>query len=127
MIRVFRIQREQVIERLRQWAESLRSRPEVLAVVLFGSLARGDCTAASDADVLVVLRDSPLRFHDRIPLYRPTGVGVSVDVFPYTLAEARQSFAEGWGIVPAAVAEGQTLYAGTTGRPLAVEELMRPG
>ena len=125
MIRVFRVQRNQVIERLRQWAESLRSRPEVLAVVLFGSVARGDCTAASDADVLVVLRDSALPFHDRIPLYRPRGLGVSVDVFPYTVAEARQSLAEGWGVVPVALAEGQTLYGGATGQAFSAEDLAR--
>jgi hypothetical protein len=82
-------------------------------VVLFGSYARGDSTAASDADLLIVLRDSPLRFDERIPLYHPTGLGVSVEVFPYTLAEARQSLREGWGVVPVALKEGLTLYSAT--------------
>ncbi len=125
MIRVFRIQRDQVIDRLRLWAESLRSQPEVLAAVLFGSVARGDCTAASDADVLVILRDSPLRFHDRIPLYRPSGLGVSVDVFPYTLSEVRQGSAERWGVAAVALAEGQTLYERAGQRLCSVEELAR--
>ena len=64
--------------------------------------------SASDADILILLRASALRFDQRIPLYHPTGLGVSVDVFPYTVAEARQGIQEGWGV---ALAEGQTLYA----------------
>ena len=111
MIRTFRVDRPKVRARLREWAQTLRTRPEILRVVLFGSHARGDATAASDADILIILADSPLRFDERIPLYRPTGLGVSVDVFPYTLAEARRSLEEGWGVVPIALAEGQTLFA----------------
>jgi len=120
VIRVFRVNREEVIERLTRWAQSLRARPEVLAVVLFGSFARGDCTAASDADLLVLLRDSPLPFHERIPLYRPSRIGVSVDVFPYTLAEARRGLEEGWGVAPVAAREGRRLYAAAEADPLPI-------
>ena len=118
MTRIFRVNRERVRARLRDWAQSLRSDPEVVGVVLFGSFARGDSTAASDADLLVVLRDSPLRFDERMALYRPRGLGVGVDVFPYTLAEARRSLREGWGVVPAALAEGRTLYWADGAEPL---------
>jgi predicted nucleotidyltransferase len=111
VIKVFRVNREAVRQRLRDWAQSLAKDADVLSVVLFGSFARGDATAMSDADLLVVLRDSPLRFEDRIPHYRPERVGVCVDVFPYTLAEAQQSLREGWGVVRVALAEGETLYA----------------
>ncbi|GIV15202.1 MAG: hypothetical protein KatS3mg022_0637 [Armatimonadota bacterium] len=86
----------------------------MLAVVLFGSFARGDYTAASDADIMIILRESSLRFDERIPLYRPRRIGVSVDVFPYTLQEARQSLREGWSVTPVAVKEGEVLYC-TTG------------
>lgn len=111
MIRIFRVDAEAVRARLRAWAQRLGQEDNnVLAVVLFGSFARGDYTAASDADVVVILRDSSLRFDERIPFYRPRRVGVGVDVFPYTLQEARQSLKEGWGVVPAALAEGEVLY-----------------
>lgn len=111
MIKVFRVNREQVRARLAEWARSLEADENVLRVVLFGSFARGDATAASDADVLIVLKDSPLRFQDRIPHYQPSGLGVGVDVFPYTLAEARRGLKEGWGVAAVASAEGQTLYS----------------
>ena len=120
MIRVFRLDRERVRGRLVEWARSLGADENVLRVVLFGSFARGDCTAASDADVLIVLKDSALRFQDRIPQYQPSGLGVGVDVFPYTLAEARQSRREGWGVVPVALDEGETLYAAPTAPELSL-------
>jgi predicted nucleotidyltransferase len=111
VIKVFRLNRERVRARLEEWARSLGGGdPNVLRVVLFGSLARGDATAMSDADVLIVLKDSALRFQDRIPHYQPSGLGIGVDVFPYTLAEARQSLREGWGVVRVALREGVRLY-----------------
>lgn len=111
MIRVFRLDRERVRARLEAWARSLGAEDTVLHVVLFGSFARGDCTAASDADVLIILRESALRFQDRIAQYQPSGLGVPVDVFPYTVAETRRSLDEGWGVVAVALAEGETLYS----------------
>lgn len=107
-----------MLARLQQWAQSVgEGDPNVLTVVLFGSFARGDYTAASDADILIILQESSLRFDERIPLYRHRRVGVVVDVFPYTLAEARQSLCEGWGVTPVAVKEGEVLYCTTSSLP----------
>ena len=65
----------------------IRKRPEVLAVVLFGSFASGRAVPGSDLDVLVVLREDPRLFPDRVADYMPDDVPFPVDVFPYTLAE----------------------------------------
>lgn len=95
---------------LRAWAERLcAERPEVLAVVLFGSLARGEATAWSDTDVLLVLEDSPLPFDQRLLRYRPRGLGISVEVFPYTRDEVRCMLREGWGMALPAAREGIVL------------------
>lgn len=110
MTRFFRLNRDEVLARLESWAQSLRACPEVVGVILFGSFARGDATAASDADVLVVLSDSPLAFEERIAHYRPTGLGVGVDVFCYTLAEIERGLRDGWGVAAPALDEGKTLY-----------------
>ncbi len=66
-----------------------------MAVVLFGSFASGRAVPGSDLDVLIVLRDDPRPFLDRIPDYAPDDVPFPVDVFPYTMAEiaAGQSLA----------------------------------
>ena len=109
-VRVWKIDRKAVLGRLTRWAQTLGQNESVLAVVLFGSLARGDQTAASDADVLIILEDSSLRFDERIPAMMPLGIGISVDVFPYTLAEATQALKEGWGVVRVALQEGLFLF-----------------
>lgn len=119
--RVWRLDREAVLARLADWAGRLGEDPNVLSVVLFGSLARGDATAASDADVLIVLRDSPADFGERLVQFKPVGLGVSVEVFPYTLEEARRALNERWGVVGVALEEGKMLL----GRKDELAELLR--
>lgn len=74
LTRVFRFDPKARLEEVAEAARALGERPEVLAVVLFGSLARGEATAFSDADLLVLLRDTPLPFPERLVRYRPEGV-----------------------------------------------------
>jgi predicted nucleotidyltransferase len=77
------------MRRLREYAtRELGSRPEVREAILIGSLARGDWSARSDADVVVVVDDSERPFRDRAPEYAPaSNPGVSVDVLVYTERE----------------------------------------
>lgn len=63
---------------------------EIERVVLFGSLSRGDAVPGSDADILLVLRESSLPFHDRSVYYMPEGAGIGVDIFAYTRAEIEE-------------------------------------
>jgi predicted nucleotidyltransferase len=66
----------------------LSPRPEVREVILIGSLARGDWSARSDADVVVIVdradRPGPVRRPDYVPR-QP--LGVPVDVLVYTPQE----------------------------------------
>jgi hypothetical protein len=48
--------------------------------------------------------------------------GVGVDGFPYTLAEARRSLKEGWGVVGIALKEGRALYP----KSCEIESLLAP-
>lgn len=109
-VRVWKIDHKAILARLTQWASELGRDENVLAVVLFGSLARGDHTAASDADLMIILQHSSLRFDERIPSFMPSNIGVGVDVFPYTLEEARRAIEEGWGVVRVALEEGLVLF-----------------
>ena len=65
----------------------VKTHPEIERVLLFGSLSRGQAVPGSDADVLLVLRDSSLPFEKRCTHYFPEQAGIGVDVFAYTRAE----------------------------------------
>lgn len=89
-VRVRFLRREEVLPRLSALARELvASRADVLEVSLFGSLARGNHDASSDADIYILLRSDTRRFIDRIPEFVDhfSDVGVPVEVFPYTLHE----------------------------------------
>ncbi len=81
---------EGLVGRLRGVARSLlAAEHNVTAVVLFGSLARGTATPASDADLLVLLRSDARRIIERIVQYsQPFETpGLSVQVLAWTEAE----------------------------------------
>jgi predicted nucleotidyltransferase len=81
-------------------------------IVLFGSRARGDATADSDFDFLVVERDPADRHAEMVRLgraLRPLGV-------PFDIIVVSERYAEDWGsvegsMVHAALTEGQVLHA----------------
>ena len=82
------------MQSLRQYARGeLGVLPEVVRVVLIGSLARGDWSARSDADLVVISDEAPARPHDRGAAYAPAArLPVPVDVFVFTPDETRD-----WG------------------------------
>jgi predicted nucleotidyltransferase len=105
------LDRPAVLEATRKAVRALaRRRPEVRRVILFGSMARGDAVPGSDVDLLVVLSECDELFLDRIPRYKPSGIPVGVDVFPYTEAELKRMAEEGNAFVTHALAEGVTLF-----------------
>jgi predicted nucleotidyltransferase len=106
-VTVFSLNRSQVEAALQALVETLRQREEVLAVVCFGSWARGEAGVGSDVDVLVVLRDSDRPFLERIDRYRPETFPVDLDLFPYTLAEIRH----GQPLARTALQTGTVLWA----------------
>ncbi len=99
---------EQVLQHLLETLVArYRQRPEVLAVVLFGSLARGRFVPGSDIDLLLILEHSPLPFPDRLPHYLPADVPLDVQVFPYTWEEVRRGHPLAWE----ALTTGRLLWA----------------
>ena len=104
--RFFTLDQKKTDQKISAYAQRLAEDPRVVAVVLFGSHARGDATAISDIDVLILLSQSGLPFHQRIPEFLYAGAGLSMDLFPYTLEEARTALREGWGVTNVALREG---------------------
>ncbi len=109
-VKVFKINREKILLRLKKWAQSIGKERDVLAVILFGSFAKNEETPASDADILILLKESKEKFDKRILRFIPRGLGISVDIFPYTLEEFHSSLKEKWGIAEEAMKNGIFLY-----------------
>ena len=88
---VFR-DRAQAVEEVRRAATRLAAeRPGVLEIWLFGSLARGDATPRSDADLLIIFGRDDRRPMDRAPEFLRLlgGVGRPVDMIVATADEWR--------------------------------------
>jgi len=117
-VRVFRLDRDGVVARLRERARDVLARsPDVIEVRLFGSLARGDAHPGSDADLFVIVRDGARPFLERLPpLMRLfSGVGIGCDVIAHTESEARASRARRDAFARAVFDEGLVLATRQTG------------
>jgi predicted nucleotidyltransferase len=105
--------REVLIQSLKcKTDQMLKDFDEVEEAILFGSLARGDHEIYSDADVLVILSDSPYeRYFDRIPKYTSAFAefDMSVEVFPYTRAELSRMRESGNLFIKSILQEGISL------------------
>lgn len=99
-----RAHRRALLERARRFADACRHRVVVSAVVVFGSVARGDWNDESDIDVLVVADDLP-----DAPLERLAAVGAPEDrVEPvvWSVADWQRERRRGNPIVADALAHG---------------------
>ena len=93
-VTVFWLDREAAVEELTRAARALvEDDPNVRSVRLFGSLMTGKATAASDADLLLVLEESDLPLLDRPARYSRffADVGMPVDLFVYTRREIERA------------------------------------
>lgn len=80
------LDRAAVLVALRAAAAVIREEhPEVVGIRVFGSIARGDHTGVSDADVLICVRDgTPGDFFERIRTFSPYfRLPIAVDVLVY--------------------------------------------
>lgn len=85
VIRRRRAERSDLLDRARAFATQLPDVLGVRAVVVFGSVARGDFHDSSDIDVLVVAEHLPAGIHAR---YRALGeLGSLIEPIPWTPAE----------------------------------------
>lgn len=87
-VRLFKLNYKALIGELREYAKKALEKG-ALSVVLVGSLARGDYTAFSDADIIVIVEESGEKPMDRIIKFMETKTSVDVDVRVYTLEEIK--------------------------------------
>ncbi|HZD56052.1 MAG TPA: nucleotidyltransferase domain-containing protein [Anaerolineales bacterium] len=97
-VKIISLDREKLLANLRRIADTIkREHPEVIEVRLFGSLARGDQTGTSDADILVLLDNTNENDpHRRILTFLPYfDLGRGVDLLVYTRNELEQRLSKG--------------------------------
>jgi len=84
---------DQVLADLRQAvSEAKAAHPEIVKVLLFGSLAQGNWTADSDADLIVVVRrEFPDFLSSRVP-YQIFAHSIPTDSLIYSEREFEQMF-----------------------------------
>lgn len=92
-VKYLRIAKERVLKELKEYAFSLKE--EALLVLLFGSLAKDTYTGSSDADLLIVVKDTPLTPLERLPLFMPLNLSVTVEPKVYTKKEILKMAKEG--------------------------------
>jgi predicted nucleotidyltransferase len=107
-----------ILDRLRSWADDLvASDSNVLGVLLFGSIARDDHVPGSDADLIVIVRDSHTPPAERPSRYDVPRMGLPVDVTVYTVAELRRFLSERLAFLCRAMSEGRWLATATGWSP----------
>jgi len=96
---------------LRKAVDILVSKYEPVAIILFGSRARGDYKPWSDYDLLIIARFDK-NYLDRIGeiLTALSEIKIPVEPHPYTLEEALEMLNKGNPMIIDALSEGVVLY-----------------
>jgi hypothetical protein len=85
--RYLKINFDETLGKLRQYAKSKARTHEVRAIVLAGSLAKGTYTGSSDADILVIADNVPTRALERHALFAEQRIPIDVEPRVYTTKE----------------------------------------
>ena len=95
-VRYLKINYDEVIRELRSYAKSIaRTHKNVRAIVLVGSLAKGNYTGASDADVLVIAENLPPQFLERYAIFADARMSIDVEPHVYSTEEFLKMAREG--------------------------------
>jgi len=107
-IKLFRLDYDKVISELKSYARRNVS-SGAKAVILIGSLARGDYTAFSDADVVIVVERASKGIVDRVSEYIDPSLSVDIEPRVYTVDELRKMALEKRRIVKKIIEHGKLL------------------
>jgi predicted nucleotidyltransferase len=86
-VRYLKINFDEILGKLREYAKAKSRIHGVKGIILTGSLAKGNYTGASDADILVIAEDLPDRVLDRYALFAEQNIAIDVEPRVYTPKE----------------------------------------
>jgi len=98
-VKLFKLDYSRVIGMLKKYAEECINKKGAELVILIGSLARGDYTAFSDADIVIVVPKSDKRPVDRIKDFIDPYLPIDIEPRVYTEEELKRMAAKGAKIV----------------------------
>jgi len=104
-VKLFKLDYNKVMEKLREYGGKAVAKG-AKTVVLIGSLARGDYTAFSDADILIISDNVPERPIDRLKEFIDPTLPIDLDVRVYTSKEFLKMAEKGMRIVKEVVKYG---------------------
>lgn len=107
-IRLFKMDFDKVMKALRNYAEKAVEKGAE-AVILIGSLAKGDYTAFSDADVIIIMDNVPKNALDRVKKFIDPTLPVDVQPRVYTSKEIMEMAKSGRKITKEMVKYGKVL------------------
>ncbi len=85
-IRLFKLDYEYIMRMLKEYAEKARARG-AKAIILIGSLARGNYTAFSDADVVIIVENISDDYMERIEKFMDPSFPIDLEPRVYTASE----------------------------------------
>ena len=97
-------------EKIARFCENVIEALNPSAIILYGSLARGDYKKGSDIDIIVVAENLPQEFTKRIEFLLRFSTGGPIEPRGYTPQEFLKMIEEAHGTVLDAVAYGIVLY-----------------
>ncbi len=95
---IISIDRPRLLDELREVAARLvQDDPNVLQIILYGSVAKGRYTPESDIDILIVVRESNSKFLERRDAFFPhfLHLPMDVDIKVYTFGEVKKMLENG--------------------------------
>ena len=101
--------KRELVHELSRIINALKKDKEIKLIMLFGSLARGDISATSDIDMIIV-KGTKKKFLDRLDeIYSTLIPNVALDILVYTPEEFEAMKTENASVMNA-VKEGKMLY-----------------
>ncbi|MEM2843346.1 MAG: nucleotidyltransferase domain-containing protein [Candidatus Bathyarchaeia archaeon] len=107
-VKFFKLNYEEVMKKLKEYSEKALAKG-VKAVILIGSLAKGDYTAFSDADILIIFDETPKNPIDRIKEFIDPSLPIEVEPRVYTTSEVLKMAKEKRRIIKEAIRYGKLL------------------
>jgi len=98
-VRIQFLDRGKILRELKELSLTLKKeRQDVISIILFGSLAKGNYTGGSDADIIIIVKHSQKDLVERIFEFRKyfLNCSIPVDILVYTEEEIKKMQHEGF-------------------------------